>query len=397
MAIVTYVLGDCPGCAARASFGNVEVFGTHIYKGCKRCRYHQRIPLPEIRKRIVYLDQFFFSHAFRENDARFMDAAERIKNLCSLQLLAAPYSTIHEDETHQWHRRQELFDFIKATSRGAEFEPAYDVERLQLEKAFASLLRGEPPTYREERVDALPDDIDEWDSYMRIDVGRYIGDIDLIRDLKRQSIEGLVSLFPGWRAHPQSFDADLAAEYQAAGRGYMQFFVEYVARIARGDYAAFIDAPLASMVVQSLLHVIPQSIPEDQHLAQVAQFLSSEHFKVTPYQWLNAHILATLKAIVKDGAYANREQALRRLSGFFFDVKHVATYAPYVDAFVVDQPMAELVNRPTVALENRYGTKIFSLNNWNDFLVWLDEIKAAGMTDIHKEALRAAYPRLPVE
>ena len=38
----------------------------------------------------------------------------------------------------------ELFKFIKATSRGHEFSPAYDVERVQLEKAFDAWLAGTP-------------------------------------------------------------------------------------------------------------------------------------------------------------------------------------------------------------------------------------------------------------
>jgi len=48
--------------------------------------------------------------------------------------------------------------------------------------------------------------------------------------------------------------------------------------------------------------------------------------------------------MVKEGAYTNAERAVKRLSGFYYDVKHIAIYAPYCDAFVVDQPMAELTN-----------------------------------------------------
>jgi hypothetical protein len=104
-------------------------------------------------------------------------------------------------------------------------------------------------------------------------------------------------------------------------------------------------------------------------------------------------MLATLKLLVKDGAYANRERALQRLSGVFYDVKHIATYAPYVDAFVMDQPMADLVSRPTVRLEERYGTKIFSLSNWGDFLAWLDRLEAE-MSEEHLAGLRVAYPNI---
>lgn len=108
------------------------------------CRYKSGLPLPDIKKKVIYLDQFFFSHAFRGNDERFMAAAELIRDLANKQLIVAPYSSIHEEETHQWERFAELMEFIKAASRGHEFEPAYDVERVQVANGFDALLKEGP-------------------------------------------------------------------------------------------------------------------------------------------------------------------------------------------------------------------------------------------------------------
>lgn len=71
--------------------------------------------------------------------------------------------------------------------------------------------------------------------------------------------------------------------------------------------------------------------------------------------------------MVKRGAFANREAALRRLSGFFQDMKHVAIYALYCDAFVMDQAMAALVADPRIALETRYGAKVFQSSQLKKF------------------------------
>lgn len=391
MALVTYILGDCPGCKSENTFGNVDVYGDHVYRGCKRCRYKEHIDLPPIRKKVLYLDQFFFSGAFRGGDARFVAAAERISRLASLQLLVAPFSSIHEDETHQWEKRKELSEFIKATARGHEFEPAYEVEQTQIIKAFEMWLAGGPTEYEVAPDDALRDNVHQWESYLRIDVGRYLGDIDLIRELKRQSIEGLVDLFEGWRQLKSSFEDDLEAEYRDAGRAYMNFYMEFAMRIARGDYMAMLDAPIISQVVQTMLHVVPDDDAPEVKLRKCSEFLLSDHFKATPLQWLHAHMLATLKHLVKNGFYTNREQALRKLNGFFYDVKHIATYAPYVDVFVMDQPMADLVSRPTVNLEGRFGTKVFSLGNWSEFLAWLDQLESEISAE-HRQGLRLAYP-----
>ena len=391
MAMVTYVLGDCPGCKSQNTFGNVDVYGHYVYRGCKRCRYKEHVDLPPLRKKVVYLDQFFFSGAFRGGDARFIAAAERISRLASLQLLVTPFSSIHEDETHQWEKRQELFEFIKTTARGHEFEASYEVERTQIVKAFKAWLAGGPTDYDMEPGDALRDDPNNWDSYLRIDVGRYLGHIELIRDLKRQSVEGLVSLFDGWRHLHSSFEEDVAAEQQVAGKSYIDFYLEFATRVSGGDYRAMFDAPIISQVVQTMLHVVPEDEPPKLKLRKCAEFLLSNHFKGAPYQWLNAHMLATLKHLVKNGGYTNRDQALLKLNGFFYDVKHIATYAPYVDVFVMDKPMADLVSRPTVNLEGRFGTKVFSLGNWEEFLAWLDQLEGQ-MSAEHREGLRLAYP-----
>lgn len=392
--LVTYVLGACPGCRQENAFGNVDVRCDHVLRGCKYCRYAEHIPLPPVRKKILYLDQFFFSHAFRGGDNRFLEAAKRIERLAALQLLAVPYSSIHEDETHQWQGRDALFKFIKATSRGAEFEPAYDVDQEQLQKAFQAWLAGEPAQYVLEEEDALRGNLHEWDSYIRIEVGRYLGDIDLIRDLKRQSIEGLVDLFPGWRQSKATFEEDLQAEYSIAGKNYLESYLAFALRIVAGDVNALFDSPIVSTVVQSLLHGMPDDVPEEERLKKCAQFLlQSEHFKQAPYQWLSAHMYTALKTMVKAGAYTNRDKALKRLSGFFYDVKHIATYSPYCDAFLMDQPMAALVADPKVALERRYGVKVFSRNNWDAMLTWFDELEA-NMTSDHKAGLAAAYPFL---
>lgn len=394
--LVTRVLGDCPGCGGKNLFGNVSVRGDHVLRGCMSCEYSNTLWLPQVRKKIVYLDQFFFSTAFRAGEQRFVKAAQRIRHLCDLQVLVVPFSSVHEDETHQWRgyggkNKEDLMEFIKATSRGHEFAPAYDVERTQIIRAFQAFLAGRSPEFTLEERDVVEGDIHEWDDYFRIDVGRYIGDIELMRDLKRQSIEELVDAFDGWRKSTNTIDQDVALEIRAAGKGYLDAYFQYATRLAGGDYTALFNSPIISTVVQHMLYCLPKETQPEERLRQVTSFFISRYFAEIPYQWLSARMFATLKDMVKRGAYANREEAIQRLSGFFHDVKHIATYAPYCDAFIMDQPMAALVADPHVGLEKRYGVRVYSLNTWDGLLAWLDTVEAE-MSDDHKAGLSAAYP-----
>lgn len=287
MARVIYVLGDCPSCGSKNAFGNVDVCKTYVYQGCKRCQYSERLNLPQLRKKILYLDQFFFSRAFNGGERLF---------------------------------------------------------------------------------------------------------IELIRNLKQQVVTGLIDQFDGWRKSHSSFEADLQLEYEAVGKKYIDFYRDYIICIAKCDYDAIINPPIISMIIPTMLDILPSDMPMDQKLCQCTEFLCSDHFKQLPYQRLSARMSASLKAMVKGGAYTNYENALRQLSGFVYDVKHIATYAPYVDGFVMDKAMAALVSKPTVALEETYGTKVFSLNNWDELFVWLDSLET-NMSHEHKAGLAAAYPR----
>ena len=392
--LVTRILGNCPGCGGIRKYGNVSVRRDHLLRGCLSCRYSETVPLPPVRKKILYLDQFFFSSAFQAKDRRFVETVQRIRQISSLQLLAVPFSSVHEDETHQWRGysgkdKDELMRFVKSTSRGHEFEPAYEVELTQILRAFQAFLSEASATFEFQHDDAIDDEIHGWDDYIWIDVGRYISDIELMRDLKQQSIEALVDAFENWRQATNTFEEQVVLEMQEAAKGYIDTYAEYVRRITSGDFDAVWNAPLLSRVVESLLQCLPSDKMEGR-LRKVVQFFASEHFAEVPHVWLTARIYASVKDMVKRGAYKDRDDAKTRLSGFFQDIKHVATYAPYCDVFFMDKAMAHVVADPRINLEGRFGVKIFSLNQWDRFLGWLDELEA-GMSTEHRAALSAAY------
>lgn len=392
--LVTRVLGDCPGCGAKDSFGNVSVH-EHVLRGCERCQYQSMVWLPEIRKKVIYLDQFFFSGALRGKDPRFKVAAERVKRMSRLQLLVAPYSSVHEDETHQWRghggmTKDQLMEFIKATSHGAEFEKDYNVERTQVLKAWEAFLKGQPPEYIFEDRDAIQGALDEWDDYFRIDVGGYMRNIELKRQLKEEAVDELVKILDQWQASTQTFDEAVALEIHDGARQYLNTYLTVLKRYANRDFTAAINSPIVSKVVEHMMHWLSkdQSLPE--RVQRCTEFFRSPHFAEVPYHWLSSHMFATMREMVKRGTFSNRDEARRRLSGVFEDIKHISLYAPYCDAIVIDKFMADLVGKPTINLQERYGVEVFSLSSWDALLNWLDGLEAA-MSEEHKAGVAAAY------
>ncbi|MFC4484930.1 hypothetical protein [Cupriavidus campinensis] len=65
-------------------------------------------------------------------------------------------------------------------------------------------------------------------------------------------------------------------------------------------------------------------------------------------------------------------------------------YGPYCIAITVDGPMADIVRQPTVALETRYGTKVYSVGEFDALEAWCDE-QTAGMPDEHRRGVADAY------
>ncbi len=396
--LVTHILGDCPACHGKDCFGNVAVFSDYVLRGCQCCRHEDTVWLPRVQKKVLYLDQFFFSGAFRggEANAKFVKAAERVKQAARLQLLVAPYSSIHEDETRQWRgydglNNVDLLAFIKNVSHGSEFHQDYHVEETQVFKAWSGFLKGESAEYVLEGDDAIEGALDEWDSYYRVDVDGYYKDVELKRSLKGQTVDDLISKFDEWRVSTQSFEQDVALEVCDTARNYLNSYITKLTRIAQGDYTALADSPIESQVVEQMLHWLPKDQTLDLQLKRCADFFKSEHFQQVPNLYISARIYPTLKGMVKRGAYANRKLARKRLNGFFEDVSHISLYAPYCDAFFMDQPMAELVSHPNVDLQGRYGVRVFSLNNLAQFFEWIDELES-GMSDDHKAGIEAAYP-----
>jgi len=277
-------------------------------------------------------------------------------------------------------------EFIKETSRGHRFNAEYSVTETQIQKAFKAFLDGRAPVYILEEFDVLRSNIHEWDDYFWIDATRNLNDGDQLRNLKTAAIQEFVNIFDQWQQSKNTFEEDVALEIKDAGRLHMQAYVNYLNGLLKGDVAIILNPP----VIHSMLTWFQSDTPPEEQYKQVCSFFASEHFANISHQLLQARMFAAIKDKVKRGAYSNREEALGRLNGLFYDMGHIATYAPYCDGFIMDQPMASLVSDPRVGLEKKYGVKVFSLNNWDELFKWFDDLEA-GMRAEHRCAVSRAY------
>lgn len=374
-------------------FGNVFVRRDHLLRGCFQCKYSEYIPLPVLRKKVLYLDQCFLSHAFRAKEQRFVQAAEKLREASALQLMVAPFSSIHEDETNQWKgHEEELMKFIRDISFGHKFEPDYQVERAQLCRAFKSFLSSGSSTFQLCEDDAVDEKVHDWDEYLYITIPGYHGDTERIRDARRQSVEALVDAFDHWRKTPKTFEQQISLEMEEQARQYLRAYVDHSVRLGTGDFEALFTSPLISSYVEQLLQYVPQDQMKEG-LKIIGDFIRSEHYNQIPYLWIGARVYACLNEEVQGGAYTNREKAIKKLRGLYGDIKHAGTYAPYCDAIFMEKKMTAYLSDPRINLENRYGIKLFSSETLNDFIAWIDQV-IDEITEAHRVALSMIFPEV---
>jgi hypothetical protein len=394
--LVTRITGDCPGCGGQASFGNVFVHGQILTRGCLHCNYKQEFYLPQLSKTVLYLDQSFFSHTFRAVLPEFAECAKSISDLAHDQLVVCPISSVHRTETHLWpdDRGKELWEFIKSTSRGHEFEPAYSVKHHQIIKSFQRFLANDSTDFSINPSDALPHDLDDWEDYFRIDVESTPDNVKLTGQLKKEAVTGLVNLFPKWRASKTNFQEHLMYELRIAGEGYIDSYLEMMKRAASGDYMAAIDSPIDSMVVSTMFRSIDQSIQPEKQAILVRSYFQSDYFRRVPYEFISAGLITVLRERVRNGHFRNAEKGLDGLKGFFFDLQFIAAYVPYCDAMFLDTAMHSMASDKRLALEKSYGTKFYSKSNWGEFRKYLDSIRQSKTEEL-TYALELVYPPRP--
>lgn len=389
--LVTKVLGDCPGCSQVNKFGNVSVSATYLLQGCFCCKFRREIPLPPVRKKILYIDQYFLSIAFKKNNKKFDNILSLIEELVDKQLLIAPYSSVHEEETSLFEGKSDsLLKFIKNTARGHKFRPSYEIQRKQILTAFKKFLDGEASKYLAAQDEAFEQNIHVWEDYFWIDVdfNNYDSKTKLL--LKNRAVSELSAAFEEWRTTPNTFEESLAVEFQAAGDSYLNSYIAYIRTIAERGPIAALNSPINSMIVEHLFNQFDDFIKPENRVENIKKFFKSEHFYQAPYQSLSCRMFAALRSLAKQGAYTNEKKKIEKLSGVFGDVEHIATYAPYCDVLITDNSMAEFIKNPQIGLNQYRDLKIFSSNTFEELTMWLTQIKSTISTE-HSDAVKMVY------
>jgi hypothetical protein len=337
----------CPACQ-RNTFGILSAGGNRVTLRCTECRYSHSEALPEVEKRVIYLDQSIFSLLFQvEGGGRLPPGHEefalnlyrRIRHVVLLQQVIVPHSDVHGDETTVFHSANELRKGYEQIGGDARLKNTRDVERTQMwEYAQA---------YIEQREPALSFDVDEvlettrnnWLPDMHIHVNaNYDMFADGIRKNRARSYEEMQRLIDKWAAERPTFEQVLDLELRAfLGRPqHLRLAIENAERAATSDDPmAFFEACHHHMLEEYRMlssAFIRAGVPEANAGQEVLRFWNWDRNLEQPHHRISAYIFAAIGRRVVNGQ--------RRINrGMMNDVRAIASYAPYVDAMFVDREL----------------------------------------------------------
>lgn len=313
--------------------------------------------------------------------------------MAARQLLVCPYSSVHTDETRLWRHdyQEDLYKFIKQTARGHQFNQAYKIKQTQIHRSFEAFISDGSLTQDTEISDTFRDEIHRWNGYFWIDINLLLGDLEAMRQGKVAAAEELVKLFPGWSKLTTSFQEDVDIEAKGYGKSLLDQYLQMVVNLGTGKFMDYMDAPMDTIYVESLLHYDSSSMDIESRLTRIGEYFSSEYFAHTPNVNISCSLFAVLRKKVKNGAYTNQKKAQKKLSGLFYDSEWISVFGPYCDGIFIDKEMKQWCDDPEAKLFTQSNTKTFSVAGWQEFHQYLDEVENNYTDDIH-EALNWIYP-----
>lgn len=368
---------------------------------CSKCLYKIAWALPDLDKKVIYLDQNAFSVMFKARSGGrlpkghevFSNALhEKIRRAVLLQQAICPHSDLHSEETIVFgHKAADLRASYELIGGDIPFVRTADVELNQILEFAAA--------YRDKREPVLSDSPDEvlskprsvWlpDMHVgvRADYGTFAGGI---RHRRETNHEDMKILFESWRSEKPSFSKILERELSVYGDAKCHAYRIKLQRAFEamecGDPAAIIGTHLDPIFDEkrALMNVFKLD-PNNElgAMRKITEFWRWNGNRDIPVHRVASHLWAGLGRRFALG----QKETTRGASN---DIKAISTYGPYVDAMFIDKEFANILSETKELRNLGLKARIFSFANGEEFLAYLDEL-AEGASDEVREYAERIY------
>lgn len=389
----------CPSCGS-VTFGILSVGGSTLRRRCTKCRHARLSVLPELSKKVVYLDQFAISEIFKVKSGLrrpqagaqvfWEDVTAQVNRTYLLQQVIFPGSNIHRHETIVARFGNDLALAHEMLSGDVSFVNFQDVELAQtLKYAEAYLRKTGAPSVSFDVDEILDGDRNDWLPDLHIsanmDYGAFANEIRRHRD---EMDANCARLWERWIAQKPTFNDVLSHEINDFGnakRGALRHAAERAkdALEARCDTQEFLDQ--LSHPIMREFHQLKQffkeaGIAESELASSVYGFWDWPENRTMPVNTISAYLFAGLARRLASG------QKKLPSRGTMNDIRAISTYGPYVDAMFLDNECASLLSEEPLRSEINLTARIFSAKSGKAFLEYLRGFEAQTPDDVRRYA-----------
>lgn len=398
----------CPSCGEQ-EFGTLSISNNFHTRRCRACLYSASKELPQLKKKLIYLDQMVLSNIAKELDPVWrqtrkrldpfwIDLFDQLDRLLKLQLLVCPTSPTHEEESSYDSR----FEFVlrrlyEHLANGVEFDFPEQILEQQLHLAFTAALEGTDPDFGQIVVkDVLHRDPNEWMDRIRISVNWPWNEEEVDRR-RRTRDEGydvtMKQIWTRWSGEKhRCFDDWFEEERRGIADAALSSYVQYhrsLAEVSPGvspeDVLSLMPNRYARLVAGFLWQLEEINVAQQEQFAYVQQFLYSEAALKAPQNQISSLLFAGLARRAASG----QKRVPNR--GTYNDIRTISAYLPYCDAIFVDNEFAVMLGEKFIVEHiAAYPTRIFSARTKNEFLSYLKSIEETAPSE-HVDAVRDVY------
>lgn len=379
----------CPKCLADDAFGILWVGGNSLTRRCKRCSHKLYYDLPNLNKKVIYLDQNAISNIFRissqnatrsgNNDTLWNKITDLSRRTFLLQQTVFPLSDIHRDETLVYIHSESLNLAHEMLSGDVSFVDSEKIVISQTLDFLEKFLSGEPPPKIDFDIkEAIEGSKDTWTPDLHItasmNMSVFADQIRSERDAIRPAYENLLRY---WKEQRPSFQTALRTELDGYGtenkKALQAIAKELVTAIERGDIDASMRVTSKRLYKQFILlcdHIEQAGYSRTESTLKIFEFWSWEGNTQLPHNKISSYLFAALARRISSGQRKHPGVSI------FNDFRVISTYAPYVDAMFLDNECANLLNEEPLKTELALSSKIFSTKSGDRFIAYLEQIEA---------------------
>jgi hypothetical protein len=394
-------LRECPKCG-KSEFGVFQVAPDHCERLCGNCRASQTFKLPQIRKAIIYLDQFAISNLSHVRtkdkvvDQFWHDVYAKLTSLHIQQLIVCPKSVAHMIESETSTRNAEFQASAEMFAHNVFFADFETIRHTLILKALDAWIAGDTLIPNVTLDDICHGSPHGWMQRWRFvatmpSISGYAAALRADRDAAHA---GLVSVFESkWKKGGETWEHWYDEEARAFGNETIRSYNRERQKwedLASGKRKLQNEFDSLVQPVLELGRVIcykleASGVGKDELPHKAGEFLKSDLLIQTHFVRISSSLYASL-AMKAPG------QNKQPTKGFFSDVDVMSCLLPYCDAMLLDRECVGYWHEVQSSQNHKlpYDTEVFSLAAKEEFLNYLDEIENSAAED-HLALVREIY------